>query len=96
MEYLNAVLYMIAGLGAFMIGFRLMSDSIKSVSDGGLKKLFKKTSDKPIAGFGVGSPWRDKKAAMRAILPLLTFLANKGKGLAIFKMKYHAAVPLYE
>lgn len=54
MEYLNAVLYMIAGLGAFMIGFRLMSDSIKSVSDGGLKKLFKKTSDKPIAGFGVG------------------------------------------
>ncbi len=54
MEYLNAVLYMIAGLGAFMIGFRLMSDSIKSVSDGGLKKLFKKTSDKPLAGFGVG------------------------------------------
>lgn len=54
MAYLDSVLYMISGLGAFMIGFKLTSDGVKAVSGGGLKKLFEKTSKSALAGAGVG------------------------------------------
>ena len=54
MIYVNMVLSLLAGLGAFMIGFKLMSDGMKSFSDGGLKKLFLKTGKSPLAGVGVG------------------------------------------
>lgn len=55
MIYINTVMLLLAGLGAFMVGFKLMSDSIKTVSDGGLKRLFLKTSDNPFVGLGIGA-----------------------------------------
>lgn len=55
MNVLNIILSLMAGLGAFMAGFKLLSDGMKSVSDGGLKRLFARTSDNRLVGVGVGA-----------------------------------------
>lgn len=54
MDYANMTLLLLSGLGAFMIGFKILSDSIKELSGGGLQQLFKKTNNSPLAGVGIG------------------------------------------
>ncbi len=55
MDYLNMILSLLAGLGAFMIGFKILSDSIKDLSGGGLNRLFMKTSNNLAVGVGIGA-----------------------------------------
>lgn len=55
MNYLNMILSLLAGLGAFMIGFKILSDSIKDLSGGGLNRLFMKTNNNLLAGLGIGA-----------------------------------------
>lgn len=47
-------LYLIAALGAFLIGFKLLSENLQKVANKGLRKLFDKTSKSKIAGVGIG------------------------------------------
>lgn len=49
------VLYMLAALGAFLIGFKLLSENLQKVANKGLRKLFDKTSKSKIAGVGIGA-----------------------------------------
>lgn len=47
-------LYLVAALGAFLIGFKLLSENLQKVANKGLRKLFDKTSNSKIAGVGIG------------------------------------------
>ena len=52
---LEVVLYVVSGLGAFLIGFKLLSENLQSVANKGLRKLFDKTSGNKFAGVGIGA-----------------------------------------
>lgn len=51
---LIAALFLISALGAFLIGFKLLSENLQKVANKGLRKLFDKTSKSKIAGVGIG------------------------------------------
>lgn len=53
-DYVSAVIGLLAGLGALLIGFKLLSDNIEKLATGGLKKLFNKTSNNRWVGIGIG------------------------------------------
>ena len=54
-EYVEAVIQLLAGLGALLIGFKLLSDNIEKLANSGVKKLFNKTSKNPWVGVGIGA-----------------------------------------
>ena len=54
-EWVETILYMLASIGALLIGFELLSDNITKLAQKGLKKLFNKTSKNPLAGVGIGA-----------------------------------------
>lgn len=51
----TVVFYMLAALGAFLIGFKLLSENLQRVANKGLRKLFDKTSKSKLAGVGIGA-----------------------------------------
>ncbi len=55
MYYIETVLFMLGGIGALLIGFDMLSDSITLMFHTQLKKLFNKTSTKPIIGVLIGA-----------------------------------------
>ena len=54
-EWVETILYMLASIGALLIGFELLSDNITKLAQKGLKKLFNKTSKNSFAGVGIGA-----------------------------------------
>lgn len=54
-DYVGAVIGLLAGLGALLIGFKLLSDNIEKLATTGLKKLFNKTSKNRWVGIGIGA-----------------------------------------
>ena len=54
-DYVSAVIGLLAGLGALLIGFKLLSDNIEKLATSGLKKLFNKTSENRWVGIGIGA-----------------------------------------
>ena len=54
-EILEAIIGLLAGLGALLIGFKLLSDNIEKLANTGLKKLFNKTSNNRWVGIGIGA-----------------------------------------
>lgn len=54
-EYVEAIIQLLAGLGALLIGFKLLSDNIEKLANSGVKKLFNKTSKNPWVGVGIGA-----------------------------------------
>ena len=54
-DYIGAVIGLLAGLGALLIGFKLLSDNIEKLATTGLKKLFNKTSKNRWVGIGIGA-----------------------------------------
>ena len=54
MDYITAVLQLIGGLGAFLIAFNILSESVEKLANTGLKKLFNKTSSNRFIGVGIG------------------------------------------
>ncbi len=55
MDIFYAIAELLAGLGAFLLGFKLLSDGMSKLANRGLKRLFAKTTDKPLVGVGVGA-----------------------------------------
>lgn len=55
MEYLYLVLELCGGLGAFLIGMNMMSDSMSRLARGRLKSMLNKTANNRIAGVGIGA-----------------------------------------
>ena len=54
-DYVGAIIGLLAGLGALLIGFKLLSDNIEKLANAGLKKLFNKTSNNCWVGIGIGA-----------------------------------------
>ncbi len=55
MNYFYAIIEILAGLGCFMLGFKLLSENMEKLCGNGLKKLFNKTSGKKLVGVGMGA-----------------------------------------
>ncbi len=55
MDYLYLVLELCGGLGAFLIGMNMMSDSMSRLAHGRLKSMLNKTANNRIAGVGIGA-----------------------------------------
>lgn len=55
MEYLYLVLELCGGLGAFLIGMNMMSDSMSRLAHGRLKSMLNKTANNRVAGGGIGA-----------------------------------------
>lgn len=55
MEIFETVALVLAGIGAFLIGFKLMSDNMERLFGNGLKALFNKTSEKRLVNIGMGA-----------------------------------------
>jgi len=55
MEIFKLVALVLSGIGAFLIGFKLMSDNMEKLFGSSLKALFNKTSDKRMVNVGMGA-----------------------------------------
>ena len=51
----EAIVNLLAGLGALLVGFKLLSDNIEKLANSRLKKLFSKTSNNRLIGVGIGA-----------------------------------------
>ena len=54
-EIFKIAALVLAGIGAFLIGFKLMSENMEKLFGSGLKALFNKTSDKKLVNVGMGA-----------------------------------------
>lgn len=54
-EIVLAVAELLAGLGAFLLGFNLLSGSMTKLAGGGLKNMLGKTVHSPLKGVGIGT-----------------------------------------
>ncbi|MBE7078452.1 MAG: Na/Pi cotransporter family protein [Clostridiales bacterium] len=54
-EHVVNVIMMLASCGAFLIGFKLLSDNMEKLAGNSLKRLFNKTSDNKAIGVGIGA-----------------------------------------
>ena len=55
MDYVYSVIKILAGCGAFLLGFKLLSDNMEKFAGNSLKSLFNKTSEKKLVGVGMGA-----------------------------------------
>ncbi len=55
MEIVTLVIQILAGCGAFLLGFKVLSDNMEKIAGNSLKKLFNKTSDKRLVNVGMGA-----------------------------------------
>ncbi len=51
----TSIALVLAGCGAFLVGFKFLSESMEKLFGNGLKKLFNKTSDKKMVGVAMGA-----------------------------------------
>ncbi len=54
-EYLLKIVSLLAGLGAFLLGFKILSDNIEKLATNKLRRWFDKTSKSRLAGVGIGA-----------------------------------------
>lgn len=54
-QHVINVIMMLAACGAFLVGFKLLSENMEKLFGNSLKKLFNKTSDKKMVGVGMGA-----------------------------------------
>ena len=50
-----AIIKLLTGLGALLIGFKLLGDNIEKLANSGLKKMLNKTSKNRFVGIGIGA-----------------------------------------
>ena len=55
MTHVVNVIMMLAACGAFLVGFKFLSDNMEKLAGNSLKKLFNKTSDNKVVGVGIGA-----------------------------------------
>jgi phosphate:Na+ symporter len=51
----EAIVYLLAGLGAFLVGFKVLSDNVQKLANQKLKKLFNKVTNNRLTGVGIGA-----------------------------------------
>lgn len=55
MEVVEAILLLLSGLGAFLVGFKILSENIEKLANSGLKKIFNVISKNRFIGVGIGA-----------------------------------------
>ena len=55
MDYVLSVVSLLAGLGAFLFGFKVLSDNIEKLATNRLRGWFDKTGKSRLAGVGIGT-----------------------------------------
>ncbi|MBQ4269884.1 MAG: Na/Pi cotransporter family protein [Clostridia bacterium] len=55
MGIVEIIFKILAGCGAFLLGFKVLSDNMERIAGNSLKKLFNKTADKRIVNVGMGA-----------------------------------------
>lgn len=55
MDYFYAITALLAGLGAFLLGFKLLSENMEKLASDGLKRMFSRTAKSKLAGVGIGA-----------------------------------------
>ena len=55
LDYVLAVVALLAGLGAFLFGFKVLSDNIEKLATNKLRRWFEKTGKSRLAGVGIGA-----------------------------------------
>lgn len=55
MEYVTAILSLLGGLGAFLMGVTALSDNTEKLANSKIKDLFNKTSKSKLVGVGIGT-----------------------------------------
>ena len=55
MDYVLSVVSLLAGLGAFLFGFKVLSDNIEKLATNRLRSWFDKTGKSRLAGVGIGT-----------------------------------------
>ncbi len=54
MDYFYAICKLFAGLGGFLVGFKLISENIEKLATGSMRNWFHKTSKNKLLGVGIG------------------------------------------
>lgn len=52
---IEAIVYLLAGLGAFLVGFKILSDNVQKLANQKLKLLFNKVTNNKLVGVGIGA-----------------------------------------
>ena len=78
MEYFYLVLELCGGLGAFLIGMNMMSDSMSRLAHGRLKSMLNKTANNRIAGVGIGAATTMIIQSSSATTVMVVGLVNAG------------------
>ena len=55
MDILTIIVEILAGCGAFLLGFKLLSDNMEKIAGNSLKSLFNKTSERKLMNVGMGA-----------------------------------------
>lgn len=78
MEYVYLILELCGGLGAFLIGMEMMSDSMSRLAHGRLKSMLNKTANNRIAGVGIGAATTMIIQSSSATTVMVVGLVNAG------------------
>ena len=78
MDYVYLVLELCGGLGAFLIGMNMMSDSMSRLAHGRLKSMLNKTANNRIAGVGIGAATTMIIQSSSATTVMVVGLVNAG------------------
>lgn len=54
-EMILAIVELLGGMGAFLLGFKVLSENIEKLASSGLKRLFNRTSKNRFIGVGIGA-----------------------------------------
>ena len=78
MEVVYLILQLLGGLGAFLIGMEMMSDSMSRLAHGRLKSMLNKTANNRIAGVGIGAATTMIIQSSSATTVMVVGLVNAG------------------
>lgn len=55
MQLIESLLWLLAGVGVFIVGMNFLSDALEKSAGGGMKRLLEKISNNPVSGVGIGA-----------------------------------------
>lgn len=78
MDYIYAFLSLLGGIGAFLMGFKILSEGVERLADNKLKKLFSSTQKNRIASVGIGTATTAIIQSSSAVTVMIVGFVNAG------------------
>ena len=78
MEYVYLILQMLGGMGCFLVGMEIMSESMSRLAHGSLKNMLNKTANSRLAGVGIGTAVTAIIQSSAATTVMVVGLVNAG------------------